>query len=152
MIPSIHITINSHHFDHVQWFRCLVPSMFIHHRFWIQCQWSRDHYRFCDWFYAQPVGLTCGYGYWRRCGSMLEQLRWLRSIDVNSGRNYFQAASNNKDADKEDKYKDKPFVSEVVRLCSYIPCWSTFCWILMGSKHVRTPYCWYTSTNIPQCE
>ena len=43
---------------------------------------------------------------------MLVQLRWLRSIDVNSGRNYFQAASNNKDADKEDKYKDKPFVSE----------------------------------------
>jgi len=50
------------------------------------------------WFYAQLAGLVCG------CGSMLEQSRWLRSIDIISGRNSIQAASNNKYADK-DKYK-----------------------------------------------
>ena len=56
------------------------------------------------WFYAQLAGLVCEYGYWRRCGSMLEQSRWLRSIDIISGRNSIQAVSNNKYADK-DKYK-----------------------------------------------
>ena len=56
------------------------------------------------WFYSQLAGLVCGYGYWRRRGSMLEQSRWLRSIDIISGRNSIQAASNNKYADK-DKYK-----------------------------------------------
>ena len=42
--------------------------------------------------------LVCG------CGSMLEQSQWLRSIDIISGCNLIQAASNNKYADK-DKYK-----------------------------------------------
>ena len=50
------------------------------------------------WFYTQLVGLVCG------CGSMLEQSWWLRSIDIISGSNSIQAASNNKYADK-DKYK-----------------------------------------------
>jgi len=35
---------------------------------------------------------------------MLKQWQWLRSIDINSDSNYFQAASNNQDVDKE---KDK---------------------------------------------
>ena len=56
------------------------------------------------WFYAQLAGLVCGYGYWRRSRSMLEQSWWLRSIDIISGCNSIQAASNNKYADK-DKYK-----------------------------------------------
>ena len=56
------------------------------------------------WFYSQLVGLVCGYGYWQRSGSMLEQSWWLRSIEIISGRNSIQAASNNKYADK-DKYK-----------------------------------------------
>ena len=51
-----------------------------------------------SWFYAQLAGLVCG------CGSMLEQSRWLRSIDIISGRSSIQSASNNKYADK-DKYK-----------------------------------------------
>jgi len=56
------------------------------------------------WFYAQLAGLVYEYGYWRRSVSMLEQSRWLRSIDIISGRNSIQAAENNKYADK-DKYK-----------------------------------------------
>jgi len=55
-------------------------------------------------FYAQLAGLVYEYGYWRRCGSMLEQSWWLRSIDIISGRNSIQATSNHKYADK-DKYK-----------------------------------------------
>ena len=51
-----------------------------------------------SWFDAQLAGLVCG------CGSMLDQSRWLRSIDIISGRNSIQATSNNEDADK-DKYK-----------------------------------------------
>jgi len=50
------------------------------------------------WFYAQLTGLVYG------CGSMPEQSRWLRSIDIISGCNSTQATSNNKYADK-DKYK-----------------------------------------------
>jgi len=56
------------------------------------------------WFYSQLVGLVCGYGHWQRSGSMLEQSWWLRSIEIISGCNSIQAASNNKYADK-DKYK-----------------------------------------------
>ena len=56
------------------------------------------------WFYAQLVGLVYEYGYWWRSRSMLEQLQWLRSIDIISGHNSIQATSNNKYADK-DKYK-----------------------------------------------
>ena len=91
--------INSHHFDQVdhfdqvvhymeQWshsFGCLVPGMFI-------CITSSEYnvsslVIIMNWFYAQLAGLVCGYDYWRRCGSMLEQSRWLRSIDIVSGRN-----------------------------------------------------------------
>jgi len=56
------------------------------------------------WFYAQLAGLMCGYGYWQRCGSMLEQLQWPRSIGIISDCNSIQATLNNKYADK-DKYK-----------------------------------------------
>jgi len=42
-----------------------------------------------SWFDAQLAGLVCG------CGSMLEQSRWLRSIDIISGHNSIQATSNN---------------------------------------------------------
>ena len=56
------------------------------------------------WPGSMLAGLVCGYGYWRRWGSMLEQSWWLRSIDIISGHNSIQAASTNKDADK-DRYK-----------------------------------------------
>ena len=55
--------------------------------------------------WPQLTGLVC------RCGSIVEQSRWPRSIDIISGLNSIQAASNNKYADKD---KDKPFESEVV--------------------------------------
>ena len=56
------------------------------------------------WFYAQLAGLMCG------CGSMLEQSWWVRSIDIISGRNSIQAASNNKDKDKVNRLSQKLYV------------------------------------------
>jgi len=51
------------------------------------------YFKFCDWFYIQPIELIYEYGYWKKCRSMLDQLWWLISIDINPDCNYFQAAS-----------------------------------------------------------
>ena len=98
MIPSIHITSirlsitrNNDHTNLGAWFLSSSPI-------------PNTMSVVSSWFYAQLAGLVCGYGYWQRCGSMLEQSRWLRSIEIISGCNSIQAASNNKYADK-DKYK-----------------------------------------------
>ena len=95
MIPSIHITSirlsitrNNDHTNLGAWFLACSSSSLIPNAMSVVS----------SWFYAQLAGLVCG------CGSMLEQSRWLRSIDIISGRISIQAASNNKYADK-DKYK-----------------------------------------------
>ena len=97
MIPSIHITSirlsitrNNDHTNLGAWF--------------LACLSTGSEYNvsgpviIMTWFYAQLAILMCG------CGSMLEQSRWLRSIDIISGCNSIQAPSTNKYADK-DKYK-----------------------------------------------
>jgi len=95
MIPSIHITLirlsitrNNDHINLCAWFLECSSSSPIPNTMSVVS----------SWFYAQLAGLVCG------CGSMLMQSRWLRSIDIISGRNSIQAASTNKYADK-DKYK-----------------------------------------------
>ena len=93
MIPSIHITSirsrftrNNDHTNLGAWFlACLLPVL-------------NTMSVVSSWFYAQLAELVCG------CGSMREQSWWLRSIDIISGCNLIQAASNNKYVDKA-KYK-----------------------------------------------
>ena len=68
-----------------------------HHQFWIQCQWSRNHYE---------LVLCSAHGthVWIWLLTEMWIHEWLWSIDIISGCNSIQAASNNKYADK-DKYK-----------------------------------------------